>query len=264
MATAMNAYPALASKNVGGIRVIVCDPDDEVRAAIRVIVEDDPLLVIVGEARDWSSCERDVEDLVPELLIVRAGLIPSEWTNGTAQDTFSPILIRLGEAAGLHQEHAKLGLSLPLDRSAARRALDRAISEVYDRKAKQLLYLVGRYVAASNTAPAFPSVIAVEHEGENRQVRIDTIMAVVAARKSVVLHTANGKSTLRQPIYQVADKLDPSLFLRIHRSVIVNSNHVDRSALTEKSSSLVLHDGSRYPIGRNYRHVLASLIQREH
>jgi two-component system LytT family response regulator len=263
MATAMYAYPPIASKCVGGIRVVLCDPDDEVRAALRAIIESDSLLVVVAESRDWATCEADVEDLVPELLIARAGLIPLPWSLRTAQDAFAPLVIKLNETYGIAAIASDTGeMSIPIDANTARKSLDRAVAEIYDRKAKQLLYLVGRYVEASNTAPVYEPIIMIEQDGQSVPVVTDAIMAVVAARKCVVLHTSSGRSMLREPIHQMAEKLDPAVFIRIHRSVIINLNHLDYGSITEKCSHIVLADGSRYPVGRNYRQNLSTFLRR--
>jgi two-component system LytT family response regulator len=96
-------------------------------------------------------------------------------------------------------------------------------------------------------------------------VRTDTIIAVLAARKCVILHTLDGQSMLHEPMHRVIDKLDPSVFVRIHRSVIINCNRLDRSATPiEKPSQIVMQDGSQYPVGRNYRQALAAHLQRLH
>jgi two-component system, LytTR family, response regulator len=259
----MYVSPPIASKCVGGVRVVLCDPDNEVRAALRAILAGDSLLVVVAEPRDWTTCEADIEDLVPELLIVRASLVPPLWTNRATEDPFAPLVIQLKDARGMTMVPFPSGEWLiPIDANAARKSLDQAVAEIYDRKAKQLLYLVERYVEASKNSPAYDSVIMVEQDGQSQPVRTDTIMAVIAARKCVVLHTSSGRTMLREPIRQVSAKLDPAIFVRIHRSVIINCAHLDYRSISERSSHVVLMDGSRYPVGRNYRQTLASLLGR--
>lgn len=262
MATAMYAYPPIASRCVGGIRVVLCDPNDEVCAALRAIIDGDSLLVVVAESRDWATCEADLEDLVPELLIVRDGLVPLQWSIRIAEDAFAPLVIRLkksGETPAISFSSGEL--PLPVDLNMARTSLDRAVAEIYDRKAKQLLYLVGRYVEASKSAPTYESAITIERDGVRESVDTDTILAVVAARKCVALHTSSGRSLLREPIRQLASKLDPSCFVRIHRSIIINVSYLDHRSVSEKCSHIVLTDGSRYPVGRNYRQNLATLLR---
>lgn len=266
MGMTAQAYSPVTAKHVGGIRVVVCDPDDAVRAQLRAVMEFDPLLTVVAESGDWRACYLDVDNLVPELLIIRAELLPRDWVDANAQDTFAPLVLPLKErsetSAGLG---ASLHLAVPIAPEAARKSLNHAITEIYDRKAKQLLYLVGRYVAGANSATAYEPVLRVDCDGLREEVRTDTIIAVLAARKCVILHTLDGQSMLHEPMHRVVDKLDPAVFVRIHRSVVINCNRLDRAATAiDKPSQIVMQDGSQYPVGRNYRQALAAHLQRLH
>ncbi len=245
---------------------MVCDPDDAVRAQLKALMDFDPLLSVVAESRDWRTCCMDVDHLVPELLIIRAGLLPHDWVDANAQDTFAPLVLALKERGeGTAGPWASHDLFVPIVTEAARKSLNRAVTEIYDRKAKQLLYLVGRYVAGSNSAPAYEAVLTVDCDGLHEEVRTDTIIAVLAARKCVILHTLDGQSMLHEPMHRVIDKLDPAVFVRIHRSVIINCNHLDRTATRiDKPSQIVMQDGTQYPVGRNYRQALAGHLQRLH
>src|ERR1700742_4840926 len=126
MATAMYAYPPIASKCVGGIRVVLCDPNDEVRAALRAIIDGDSLLVVVAESRDWAACEADLEDLVPELLIVGDGLVPLQWSSRITEDAFAPLVIRLKKSSETPISCSSGELPVPIDPNMTRRSLDRA------------------------------------------------------------------------------------------------------------------------------------------
>ena len=259
MATTAQADPSVVL-SMRGIRVVLCDPDYSVRADLKRIIDSDPLLIVVGEAGDWGACEHEVEDLVPELLIVRAELIPKEWAARSAQDTFAPVVLPVNSSVAVLGKGGNPGSSL--EPRSIRSSLDRALTEIYDRKAKQLLYLVGQYVAASEVSNRYESVVKAESEGQSEDVSIEAVIAVVAARKHVVLQTASGEKLLREPIHRVVETLDPAVFVRIHRSVIINSKHLDLRTSKTKSSQVVMKDGRRYPVGRNYREALAAQLQR--
>ncbi len=266
MGMTAQAYSPVTAKHLGGIRVVVCDPDDAVRAQLKAVMEFDPLLTVVAESRDWRTCYSNVDNLVPELLIIRASLLPRDWVDANAQDTFAPLVLALKESsAGTAAPWTSCDLKIPIAVDEARRSLNQAVTEIYDRKAKQLLYLVGRYVAGSNSASAYEPMLTVDCDGLREQVRTDTIIAVLAARKCVILHTLDGQRMLHEPMHRVIDKLDPAVFVRIHRSVIINCNRLDRAATPiDKPAQIVMQDGSQYPVGRNYRQTLAAHLQRLH
>ncbi len=254
----MSAYASYGARQ-NGIRVTLCEPDPGVRAQLRVAIENDPLLILAGESQNWADCEACLDETVPELLIARAELIPVDWSSRSC-DRFQPVVIALRTTLSFPAEECNI-IRIPADLHTIKTALDHAVREIYDRKAKQLLYLVDRYVSGSQSTSPYKAFIQVETDGYAIDLQTDSIEAVVAARKHVIIHSRNGNFTLREPIRQIAARLDPHLFIRIHRSVIINIRQIDRSVpLDEKSSYVVLNDGSRYPIGPNYRSTAAKAL----
>ena len=257
MATQLSAHISLGSQL--GLRVALCEPDPAVQAQLRAAIDGDPLLVLAAESNSWAECESCLDDVVPELLIVRSELLPFDWNLRSAADNFKPVVIaRRTTLSFPSQENV---LPVPADPRAIKAALDRAVRDVYERKAKQLLFLVDRYVQGSGAASPYKTVLKVEREGAFHDLRTENIVSVLAARKYVWIRSTAGKFMLREPIHEMGERLDPSLFVRIHRSVIINLRHVDRtSAISARPSHVVLTDGSRYPVGPSYRDALEQAI----
>lgn len=251
----------IAPRPAAGIRVIVCEPDPKLRAQLRWFIASDPLLILAAELRDWTECQRALEDLIPELVIINTELIPPDWCTDVEHDSFAPLVITSGRRyAAAAPSHIHLDATAA-DPDSIRSLLNRAVREVYNRKATELLYLVNRYVTASETFTTYHSDIKVERDGEILDLGTDKIMAVVAARKCVSIHSTDGTFLLREPIHLVASSLDPAMFIRIHRSVIINAHHLDyRRSLAGKGLYAVLVDGTRYPVGPNYREAIAGLL----
>ncbi|HZP22218.1 MAG TPA: LytTR family DNA-binding domain-containing protein [Terriglobales bacterium] len=261
MATQMSAYVSLSARQ-SGIRVTLCEPDPAIRAQIRTVIDSDPLLVLAGESNSWSGCRECLQESVPELLIVRSELIPIDWQCRHEFDSFLPVVIAvrttLAFATGDRQCNE---LRFPADAHAIKLSLDRAVRDIYDRKAKQLLYLVERYVSAATPAAQYNASLQAERDGLSVDLRIDSILAIVAARKHVSVFSTDGHFRMREPIHRLAGRLDPRMFVRIHRSVIINVRHIDRSHTNLSiSSRIVLSDGSNYRIGPNYREAVAAAL----
>jgi DNA-binding NarL/FixJ family response regulator len=60
----------LAAVGEGAIRVLLCDDAPGFRALIRYTLEDDPDLVIVGEAADGEAGLRAVGELLPDVVLL--------------------------------------------------------------------------------------------------------------------------------------------------------------------------------------------------
>jgi len=255
----MSAYASFGSKHTG-IRVALCEPDSATRAQLRAAIDNDPLLMLAGESHSWGDCEASLENVLPDLVIIRAELIPADWPSHCS-DSFQPVVIALRTTLTFPSvEHNDL--RVPADPPAIRASLDRAVRDIYDRKAKQLLFLVDRYVAGSQSLAAYSTFMQVESEGRLIDVPVDSILSIIAARKHVSINSSHGRYFLREPIHRVIGRLDPTLFVRIHRSIVVNIRHVDRTLTPAiKPFAVVLSNGSRYRVGPNYRDALAEALQ---
>ena len=260
MATQLSAYASIEGQL--GLRVALCEPDPAVRAQLRNAIDADPLLIVAAESYSWQECEACLDDVVPELLIVRSELLPSDWNLRGASDQFQPVVIALRTTLSFPgRENA---LRIPADPRAIKASLDRAVRDVYERKAKQLLFLVDRYVKGSRSASACATVLRVEDDHGLVDLRTETIFSILAARKNVWIRSIHGKYMLREPIHEMSERLDPRWFVRIHRSVIINLRHIDRASLFgDKPTHIALSDGSRYPVGPSYRDALAVALRQD-
>ena len=256
---------SLPPASARGIRVIVCEPESSVRDEIRRFIDADAVLTLAAETRNWSECEFALQDLAPELLIARSELIPIDWASRGEDYSPFPIVIALRSASSAAIARAGFaGLSLPAAPEMVRRSLNQAVRDIYDRKAKQLLYLVDRYIEASHSTARYSSTIVVEQEGKSVQLHTRDVVSIVAARKWVSICTRSGRFLLREPIHSLAAKLDPTVFIRIHRSIIINRSYVDNGAeINPRSSYVVMVNGARHPVGPNYRNALYHAMQSE-
>lgn len=91
-------------------------------------------------------------------------------------------------------------------------------------------------------------------------VRSDNIDWVQSASNYVLLHCGERSYPMRQTLSGLVDQLDPGIFLRVHRSAIVNITRV--SALQESGDlQLLLDNGATVPVSKTY---LPALKQRLH
>jgi len=101
----------------------------------------------------------------------------------------------------------------------------------------------------------FPESIAVKEQGEIVRVPTGTIQWVDAAGDYMCLHTNDGKThILRKTMKELEAELDPKLFVRVHRSAIVNTKQISK-LVTQVSGEyqLVLDNGQELKVSRSYR-----------
>jgi two-component system LytT family response regulator len=106
-----------------------------------------------------------------------------------------------------------------------------------------------------STAPDRPlDRLVVKSGGTTRFVRVADIDWIEAAGVYVNLHVAGKELLYRATLNELAGKLDPVRFVRVHRSAIVNIESIlQLEPISHGEFEVVLKNGSRSRISRTYR-----------
>jgi two-component system LytT family response regulator len=96
--------------------------------------------------------------------------------------------------------------------------------------------------------------LVVKSRGTTRFLRAADIDWIEAAGVYVNLHAGGKDWMYRAALGELAGKLDPMRFVRVHRSAVVNIESIDRlEPASHGEFEVVLKDGSRCRVSRGYR-----------
>lgn len=119
-------------------------------------------------------------------------------------------------------------------------------------------------VATADDTPAssrFEKLINIKDRGQIFRVDVDTIERIEAAGDYMCIYTADNSLILRETMKDLEKRLDPRVFQRVHRSWIVNLNHVRQvKPHTNGECFLVLDSGADVKVSRSYRDVVARFV----
>jgi two-component system LytT family response regulator len=105
--------------------------------------------------------------------------------------------------------------------------------------------------------------IAADRDGRVVFVDVDDIECVEARGNYIVLHTQSESFLLRSTLQQAEAMLDHAKFLRIHRSIIVNSKHIREMERTPAGEyTVTLRNQQKYTASGGYNHRLLEFIRR--
>jgi two-component system LytT family response regulator len=95
-------------------------------------------------------------------------------------------------------------------------------------------------------------------------VRLEDVDWIEAAGNYVRLHLGDQSHLHRQTLADLAARIDPQRFVRIHRSVVVNLDRVvELRGARSGHCEVLLHGGARLSMSRRYRrHVLGRSARR--
>ena len=134
----------------------------------------------------------------------------------------------------------------------ARRTIE--LREV-DRTTKRLLSLLQE--SSSGAPKERVERIAVESRGQVRSVPVDKIDYITASGPYAELHAGGQTFAVRERMQTLEERLDPEVFLRVHRSVIVRLDRVDAMLRSPGGDYAVrLKDGTKLSVSRARRDEL--------
>ena len=104
--------------------------------------------------------------------------------------------------------------------------------------------------------------IAIKVNGGIRFINPGDVVAVLAEGNYVLLQQETSSYLLRESMSVVAQTLEPFGFIRIHRSVIVNSSFVEEIKPRSTGEYLLrVKGGKEYTVTRTYKENLKSLAE---
>jgi two-component system, LytTR family, response regulator len=141
------------------------------------------------------------------------------------------------------------------------RALERAKARVRQKRLEDLGPPVGS--GQTTTPNSFLERLAIRDSGRIHFVRTSEIDWIEAQDYYVQLHVRDHTYLIRERMHLLEARLDPRRFVRIHRSSIVNIDRVkELQPFFHGEYTVLLEDGTRLKLSRNYRHHLELLLGR--
>lgn len=247
------------------IRVVVADDEPLARRGVRQLLAPHREIIVVGESRNGPDTLRALRELSPDLLFLDIQMPEMdgfEVVRAYGPERIPPVIFVTAHdhfAVQAFEAHALDYLVKPLVTARFEAALR------HFRERREL-------VKAAGMAEQLKALLA---EKERYEVRERERLIVPVPGGSVMLpvaeidwieaddyyariHSGARKYLLREPLSSLESRLDPTRFVRIHRSVIVQMDRVRELKHTPGGLSVVLRDGRRIPVSRRRRSILTS------
>jgi two-component system LytT family response regulator len=243
------------------LRIIIVDDEPLARAVIREYLEAHPGTEIVAECGNGFDAVKAVTELSPDLMFLDIQMpkldgfevldligrsLPVVFT--TAYDEY---------ALRAFEVHAVDYLLKPFNATRFAEALARVRERIRAREALPVDDLVA--AARPRTGPVERILIR-----DGAQVHVIPVERIdyVEAQDDYVCYKADGRDYLKDQTMAAAEaSLDPTRFVRIHRSYLLNIERIARVELYAKDSRVaILRDGRRLPVSRLGYARLAKLL----
>lgn len=122
--------------------------------------------------------------------------------------------------------------------------------------------LAARHNGREPNGHSHPSRIVFKSRGRIQFLRVVEIRWIEAEENYVRICTGTETHLLRETMAAMEEKLDPQMFLRVHRSAIVNLQYVKEVRTeTQGEYAVLLSNGQKVAMSRGYHSRIGQLLQ---
>jgi two-component system LytT family response regulator len=256
------------------IRTVIIDDEPAARRGVRLLLERDAAVEIVGEAADGHEAAKLMAREKPDLAFLDVQMPGCDGFEALAKvgATGAPAVIFVTaydeHALRAFEVHAIDYLLKPFDDERFTAALERAKetlrhgeSDTVNKRLTQLLEYLRSVSGALKPADGAGRIL-VKSSGEIFFLKADEVDWIEAEGDYMKFHVAGRSHLMRETMARLEARLDETRFVRIHRSTIVNIERVRKlSPSFAGEYAVVLHDGTKLKLSRGYHERIASLLK---
>jgi two-component system LytT family response regulator len=259
------------------IRTIIVDDEPAARRGVRLLLEPDRAVEIVGEASTGAEAAELIRREKPDLAFLDVQMPGSTGFDALAglPPEIAPAVVFVTAydeyALRAFEVNAVDYLLKPYDDRRFAAALQRAKEEVRRRQADQVnarLTQLLEYLE-HNTTPAEAGRgdgngerILIKSSGEIFFLKAEEIDWIEAEGDYMKFHVGGRAHLMRETMARLEARLDPKRFIRIHRSTIVNIDRLRKlSPSFAGEYAVVLQDGTKLKLSRGYHERIATLLK---
>lgn len=228
--------------SAGVVRAAIAEDEPQARRALRGYLEDVDWIEVAGEASDGRAAVRLVDELEPDLLFLDVRLPELTGLEVVERVRHRPALV----FTTAHDRFAVAAFELG--------ALDYLLKPFGPERFRRMLGRVRSQLAAPGApdavertrqalAPAPMRRLFARSGARIVPLPVESIRRIQAAGDYAEVHCAAGRFLLQLSLGELLSRLDPGCFVQVHRSHIVNLDHVRQLKPYDERRLLITVEG---------------------
>lgn len=249
------------------LTTLIVDDEPLAREGLRLLLCRDPEVATIRDARDGSEAVAAIREGKPDLVFLDVQMPEMDGlavvrTIG-AQSMPAVIFVTAHDQYAIEafELNALDYLLKPVAEERFLSSLSRAKSRILSNAAADSSRQIIGLLETMASPRSYLKRLAVRSAGKTVFLNVEDVDWIGGAENYVELHAGRASHLLHVTMSTLEKSLDPELFVRIHRSVIVNCSRIKEVQPGAHGEHVItLRDGARLQSGRSYAERLKALL----
>ncbi|MDH5368301.1 MAG: LytTR family transcriptional regulator DNA-binding domain-containing protein [Cyclobacteriaceae bacterium] len=236
------------------IKCLVIDDEKLARDLLMEYITEIPEIDVIGQCSKGSEAVKMIDELMPELIFLDVQMPSMTGFDVLDKISHEPYVIFSTAydqyAIQAFEKNAVDYLLKPIDKERFKKAVERATERIKkdESNIEQLISTLNQEEKTQYSAHLF-----VQKSEKLLNIPVDEIIHLEASGDYSILSTANDQYVCSTGISKLAEKLNPDVYIRIHRSTIININRLKEIEKHFNGGLVVrMENGKTFPVSRTY------------
>jgi two-component system LytT family response regulator len=248
---------------------LIVDDEPLAREGLRMLLSQDPEVSAIPEARDGREAVAAIRSSRPDLVFLDVQMPEMDGfavVREIGAERMPPVVFVTAHdrfAIQAFEINAIDYLLKPVTEERFAQALAKAKTRLYSNPADEASRQIICLLESLASPRRYLKRLAVRTGGKTAFVDLEDVDWMEAAENYVQLHTGRANHLLHVAMNTIAKSLDPDVFLRIHRSIIINTTRIKelQPAGPHGEYVITLRSGVRLQSGRTYSEKLRAMSE---
>jgi two-component system, LytTR family, response regulator len=242
------------------ISCLVIDDEQLARDLLMEFLESFPDIEVLGQSSKGNEAVADINRQKPDLIFLDVqmpGMTGFEVLEKIAHEPYVIFTTAYDQyAIQAFEKNAVDYLLKPLDEERFKLAVNRAVARI---QAEQKSY--DELIQNVKVGQEYDTHVFVQKSEKLINLPVEDIIYLEASGDYTVLNTKGDQYLSSSGIGKLEEKLNPDMFIRIHRSTIINLNYLKEIEKHFNGGMIVkMQSGKSFPVSRTYAKLIRKKV----
>ncbi|MBA2646447.1 MAG: response regulator transcription factor [Pyrinomonadaceae bacterium] len=245
------------------IRALIVDDEPLARERVKRFLAGEPDVEVIGECSDGIQTVEAIETLKPDLIFLDIQIPEADGfavIEKIGVEKLPPVIFITSYdqyALRAFDVHAVDYLLKPYNQERFQLALERARAQLQNGQTDVLDERLRSLLESLKPEQKYLERLMIKSSGRVIFLRTEEIEWIEAEGNYLRIHAGREAYMLRETMNNLAARLDPNKFARIHRSTLVNIERIkELQPMFGGDYVVILHNGTQLTLSRSYRDKL--------